>query len=397
MTRARRIGIQGPLGFGSGVPLYLTGGTLTAWMTVAGVDLKAIGLFALVALPYNLKFLWAPLLDRYAPPLWSGRRGWMVTFQLCLIAAIALMAGVDPRGNPEALVVVALMVVCLSATLDIVVDAYRTDVLEREERGRGTAAYVIGYRTALILTGGGAIALSRWVPWPVLYLCMAGLMTVAIVGTLAAPAEPETTPPPSLRAAVIEPFAELFRRRGALVAIAFVLLFKVGDWLSMQLLYPFLDGRGYSELEIGLVQKFAGMSATIAGAVIGGAMVDRIGVRRALLWFGGAQAFANAGYVWLAVSPHSVPGLIGAVVVDNLCNGLGMAAFLALIMSLCDRRFSAAQYALLTSASSVVGRILSAASGFIVTAVGWAAFFAGTIALAVPALVLIRWLPRDAE
>jgi MFS transporter, PAT family, beta-lactamase induction signal transducer AmpG len=394
-TGARRIGVQAPLGFSAGVPLLLTGGTLSAWLTSEQVSLRAVGAFALVSLPYNLKFLWAPALDRFGWPWLGRRRDWMILTQSLLAVAIAAMGVVDARASTGTLALLALAVAFLSASQDVVVDAYRTDLLGEGERGKGTAAYVTGYRVAMLVTGAGALIVADHISWRLTYWVMAALLSVGVVATLAAPRLPATDPPSSLRHAVIEPLRELFARRGAWTAIAFVMLYKVGDALAGHMATPFLIKLDFSMSEIGVLQKFLGAGATLAGAAVGGAIADKIGTRRALLWFGAAQALANIGYVGLAATGKSYPMLVVAIGVDNACNGLGTTAFVAYLMSICHDRFSATQYAVLTSASSLLGRLLNATSGDLIAAMGWAGFFAATIALAGPALLLIRFLPRS--
>lgn len=396
-TARTRIGVQAPLGFSAGLPPYLIGGTLVAWLATEGVNVKALGLFALVSLPYNLKFLWAPFVDRYCPPFLGRRRGWIAVMQVAVAAAVALLATLDVAGDPLMLAAIATLVATLSATQDIAVDAYRTDSLGEDERGKGTATYVAGYRIALIVTGSGALVLSDYVSWQVTYYILAALSLAAVIPTVLAPEPDEIPPPSSMRAAVVEPLRAFFTRKNALVALAFVMLFKIGDLAARDMITPFLLDIDFSRTEIGLIQKALGMGATIVGAIIGGVLVDRIGVLRGLLIFGAAQAFANAGYLVLTLTGKDYTTLLLAIGIDNICNGLGTAAFVAFLMSLCDHQFSATQYALFTSASSLLGRFSGAVSGYVIASVGWGAFFALTIGVAVPALALLLrpdWIGR---
>jgi PAT family beta-lactamase induction signal transducer AmpG len=394
MPNASRVGAQLPLGLAAGIPLYLTGQTLSAWLFDHGVDIESIGLFALVALPYNFKFLWAPLFDRFAPP-WLGRRfdprrAWMLGFAVLTAAAIGVMSLFDAATQAGSLAIAALCVAGLSASLDIVVDAYRTEVLRADERGRGASTYVIGYRVGVIASSSGALLLSDVIGWRATYVAMAALGLCAAASVLIAPAPSEHRPPATLTAAVIEPLRELFARPGVAWTLAFVLLFKLGELIAQQLVVPFLGSAGYSNTEIGIMQHAVGMGATIAGVGLGGPLVDRLGLVRALLVFGAMQSLANLGYLLLALSDG--PGLIAlgvAVVIDNVCNGLGTAALVAFFMALCHRRYSATQYALFTSASSVLGRVFSAASGYLGAALGWAGLFALSIAAALPALAVL--------
>jgi PAT family beta-lactamase induction signal transducer AmpG len=386
--------VQAPLAFSAGLPLLLTGDTLKTWLATEDVGIDTIAAFALVSLPYNFKWLWAPLLDRYPLPLLDRRRGWMLVFQVLLAVTIAALGAVDAPHSLGTLGVLAVAVAFLSASQDILIDAYRTDVVAAAERGRASAVYIGGYRVANIVAGTGALLLAAHIEWRTVYWIMASLMTVGAVATWLAPAPPTTAPPRDLGQAVVRPLAEFLRRRGALVAILFVLFYKIGDYVAGDMMGPFLlRGPGFDLTEIALLRKLVGLGATIAGAALGGILADRVGVRRGLLWFGIAQAVANLGYVLLALTGKSYAGLVAAIAIDNVCNGLGAAAFVAYLMSLCDRRFSATQYALLSSMATVVGRLLSAASGWIISGVGWAGFFAATIVAAAPALLLIRWLP----
>jgi PAT family beta-lactamase induction signal transducer AmpG len=387
--RSKRVGLLVALGFASGLPLALTGTTLSAWMTNEGVDLKTIGLFGLVALPYNFKFVWAPLFDRFVVPWLGRRRGWMACTQLGLVGAIAVMGGVNPRAAPFALAALAVLVAFLSASQDIVSDAYRTDVLPETERASGTATFVLGYRAAMLVSGAFALILSARLPWQLVYWVMAALMAVGVAASWVAP-EPETVRPPrTLGAAVVEPFVDYFARRGALVTLAFIALYKLGDSLASGMITPFLLKTGFGNAEVGALQKGLGLGATIVGTLLGGGLVAKLGVRRSLLWFGVAQAATNVTYMALALVGKSYWVLAGAITVDNVCGGLGTAAFVAYLMSLCNRRFSATQYALLSSASTVAGRLIGASAGFAAERFGWPVFFGGTIAAAAPALLLL--------
>lgn len=383
-----------PLGFASGLPNPLVGSTLTAWMALEGVSLKTIGLFGLVALPYNLKFLWAPLLDRFALPFLGRRRGWMLVSQLALLVAIAALGSSSPTQSPLTIASLALAVAFLSASQDIVADAYRTDSLAVHERASGAAIFVATYRLALIVAGAGCLILSDFLSWQLIYLLMASLLLVGIGGTFMAPQpQREVRPPSRLREAVVEPLHEFFTREGAFVALTIVVLYKVGDAVAGHLLTPYLIEMGFSGTEIGGVQKGLGMAATIGGALVGGGLVARFGLRPSLIVFGVLQALANALYALLLLTGKSHSMLIVAVGVDNICNGLGTAAFVAYLMTLCDPRYSATQFALLSSAMGIGGRILGSGGGFLAERFGWLSFFVVTIVLAIPAIVLLALRP----
>jgi PAT family beta-lactamase induction signal transducer AmpG len=389
-----RIWIQGPLGFSSGIPLYMTGSTLAAWLVMNGIDPKTIGLFSLVALPYNLKWLWAPFLDRYSLPLLGRRRGWMILFQFLLLISIAALGSTNAPFNVGTAALVAIGVAFFSACQDVVVDAYRTDLLPEHERGKGGAAYVSGYRVAMIVGSTGAWLMAGWVSWQVVYWILAGLMSVGMIAAIIAPELPVVAPPRTLRQAVVKPFSEFFRRPGALVAIAFVMLYKFGDGIAGYMMPALLIQELKFELyDIALLQKFIGISGTIVGAAIGGVVVDRIGIRKGLLYFGLAQALANSGYVILALVGRDYYILVAAITVDNVFNGMGAAAFVAYLMSMCHHKYSASQHALLASATTVVARLVTATSGWIIAGVGWPTFYALSIAVSAPALILWKWLP----
>lgn len=391
--RSRRVWLLVALGFASGLPLPLTGATLVTWMKNEGVDLATIGAFALVGLPYSLKFLWAPALDRYSVGFLGRRRGWMALLQIGLALGIAALGFLPREAGLAALAALALAVAFLSASHDVVVDAYRTDILPEEERGSGTATFVMGYRFGLVLSGAVALMLSDSLGWPVVYGLMAALMGVGLLATLLAPEPEGIRPPRTLVDAVVRPFSDYFRREGAILTLAFLVLYKLGDAIAGLMITPFLLELGFTNSEIGVLNKGLGMGATLVGALLGGGLVSRLGLRRALFAFGILQAATNASYMALAVVGKSYPVLVISLVADNLTGGLGTAAFVAFLMSLCHRSFSATQYALLSSLSSVGGRLFGAGSGALAASIGWPAFFAATIAAAAPALLLLGRLP----
>ncbi len=387
--RSKRVGMLIALGFASGLPLALTRTTLSAWMTNAGVNLKTIGLFSLVTLPYSFKFVWAPLLDRFSFPLFGRRRGWMALTQVGLLLAVWTMADINPKNAPLAIAALAVVVAFLSASQDVVADAYRTDVLPPAERASGTSTWILGYRIAMLVSGAGALVLSDHMPWSRVYALMALLMIVGIVATWRAP-EPEVVRPPrTIADAVVKPFADFFSRKGAAAALAFVMLYRIGDTIAGGMVLPFLIKLGFSNSEIGYWSKGVGFAATIGGVMLGGGLVAKYGVRRCLLSFGVMLMVANTGYLALALHGKSVALLATAIGIDNVCGGMVDAAFAAFIMSLCNKSFSATQFALLSSASTIIGRIISAGSGWLAATVGWPAFFGITIGAAVPALLLL--------
>lgn len=381
------------LGFASGLPLFLTSRTLQAWMTLEGVDLGAIGLFSLVALPYSLKFLWSPLLDRFVPPFLGRRRGWLVIAQVGLTVAIAAMALQNPKQSLQLLGINALLIAFFSASQDIAFDAYRTDLLEQREMGAGAAISVLGYRVALLVTGSLALILADQMPWPLVYLCLAGLMLLSVLYSAWAP-EPTggDRPPETLADAVRLPFLEFFQRsgiwRGALILV-FIVLYRFGDALVNNMATPFLLQTGFSQTDIGAIQGGMGLLATIVGILAGGALLSQLGINRSLWVFGGLQALSNLAYFGLADLGQNYSAMVLAINVENFCGGLGTAGFVAFLMSLCNPSFSATQYALLSSLMAVSRDILVAPAGKLAEQTGWPLFFLLTLVAAVPGLALL--------
>ncbi|MGJ3254189.1 MAG: AmpG family muropeptide MFS transporter [Elainellaceae cyanobacterium] len=381
------------LGFASGLPLFLTSRTLQAWMTVEGIDLGAIGLFSLVGLPYSLKFLWSPLLDRFIPPFLGRRRGWLIITQIALTGAIAAMSLQRPTQSLQLLAFNAILIAFFSASQDIAFDAYRTDVLDKLEMGAGAAVAVLGYRIALLVTGSLALILADQMPWPIVYLLMAGLMLLSVVYSVWAP-EPvmRDRPPATLAEAVKLPFLEFFERSGitrALSILGFIILYKLGDSLINNMATPFLLQVGFSQTDVGAIQGGMGLLATIVGVLAGGAFLSQLGINRSLWVFGGFQAISNLVYLILAQMGQNYPFMVVAINIENFCAGLGTAAFVAFLMSLCNQRFSATQFALLSSLMAVSRDILVAPAGKIAESTGWTLFFLITLVASLPGLLLL--------
>jgi MFS transporter, PAT family, beta-lactamase induction signal transducer AmpG len=396
IVRNRRVGVMLPLGFASGLPLALTSGTLQAWLTTSGVELRTIGVLTLVGLPYTLKFLWAPIMDRFVPPWLGRRRGWMIAAQVGLLAGIVAMAASGPGSTLWLLGALALLVAFLSASQDIAFDAYRADLLRPAERGIGAATSVTGYRLAMLVSGALALILSDRIGWHSTYLLMAGLMTVGIVSTLVGP-EPSIAPttPKTLQEAVVGPLQQFFSRSLAPALLLLIVLYKVGDAFAGSLTTAFLiRGLGFSPTDVGMVNKGLGLIVTIVGALAGGALMTRMRLFNSLLLFGVLQAVSNLSFMVLAAVGKSYPTMIAAIAFENLAGGMGTAAFVALMMALCDHRYTATQYALF-SATAAIGRVfVGPASGYLVEAVGWQTFFFVTFLAAIPGLILLWWL-RD--
>lgn len=389
------------LGFSSGLPLFLTSKTLQAWMTVEKVDLTAIGLFSLVGVPYSLKFLWSPLLDWFTLPFLGRRRGWLITLQIGLLIAIACMSLQQPKQALQFLAINAVVIAFLSATQDIAADAYRTDVLDPLEMGAGAAVFVLGYRIALLLTGSLALILADRIAWSSVYLLLSVGMGIGIIATLFAPEPQEISPPDSLRAAVILPFREFIERQGvfhAILTLLFIVLYKLGDSFVNNMSTPFLLQTGFTQTDIGALQGGMGLIATIVGTLAGGAILSKIGLNRSLWVFGALQAVSNLAYLVLAQVGKNYQVLVLTINIENFCAGLGTAAFVAFLMNMCNQRYSATQYALLSSFMAVSRDILVAPAGSLAKSTGWPLFFIISIFAAVPGLLLLPlfapWNPK---
>ena len=385
------------LGFASGLPLALAGGTLQAWMAVEGVDLKTIGFFSLVGLPYALKFFWAPLLDRYALPFLGRRRGWILGTQLALMILIVMLGFTSPKDTPWLVALFALLLTFTSASQDIVFDAYRTDVLREKERGLGAAVSVTGYRIAMLASGALALILAGPLGWRVTYLLMAGLMLIGMKATIFGP-EPEETvrPPQSLKEAISGPLTEFFGRPSAWAFLALIILYKIGDAFAGSLTTAFLiRGPGFSIGEVGAINKGLGLMATIIGALYGGVMMARLGLYRSLMIFGILQAISNLSFMVLAYAGKVYSIMVAAVAFENLAGGMGTAAFVAFLMALCDHRYTATQFALLSALASLGRIFVGPPSGYLSHEVGWVVFFFVTFLAALPGLALLYKMRRN--
>jgi len=452
---SRRIAAMLLLGFASGLPLALSSGTLQAWLTVEGLDITTIGFFALAGLPYTFKFVWAPLADRFEPPLLGGRRrSWLLVTQFGLAALCLAMATLDPKTSVAAVGACAVAIAFLSASQDIVFDAYRTDLLDERERGAGAAVSVLGYRLAMLVSGGLALIIAdQWLGWPNMFRLMAGLFGLMALVTLWSP---KPAPAETLRSDVrreligfvamigvgvasfwllqqlpwhwmgsgrfadlaaktislvialvlalqaarragfpsfLAPWDAFFSRERAAWLLALIVLYKLGDAFAGSLSTSFLiRGAGFSPTEVGAVNKVLGLAATIVGALAGGAWLAKRPLYHSLMLFGVLQAVSNFGYWLISVLPKSYALMATAIGFENLCGGMGTAAFVAFLIALTDRRFSAAQYALL-SALAAVGRVyVGPVSGVMVAAFGWPVFFVFSVVAAVPGLLLLAWL-----
>jgi MFS transporter, PAT family, beta-lactamase induction signal transducer AmpG len=382
------------MSFASGLPFNLTGFTVQAWLASAGLDIKTIGVFSLVGLPYLFKFLWAPLLDRYLPPILGRRRGWILIYQVCLTAAIAVMGFCSPTKQLYVLGALAVLVASLSASQDIVIDAYRVDTIPVSERGLAAAAQSFGFRTAAMLAGAVLVLIAAHLGWRLAFLMVACLMAATTLGTLWAP-EPEVPghPPRTLADAVSHPLRALFSQKGAWGFVALVLLYKVGDAFALSLYSAFMiKGVGFSLDELSIAGKVNMTVSSMIGVAFGGWVYMRWGTFKSMLIFGIGQALTNLLYVWLALAGKKIWLLVLATSLDTGIGGMGLAAFVAFLVSLCSANFSATQYALLSALASVPSRVMGYVAGIVVSKIGWADFFVVTFLTALPGLILLVFL-----
>ncbi len=390
------------MGFSCGLPLLLTISVLQAWMQQEGVDLTVIGLMALVGLPYTLKFLWAPVLDRFVPPFLGRRRGWLLIIQIILAAAIACLGLSQPAINPWLVALLAFFVTFFSASQDIVVDAYRREDLSDEELGLGSSLYINGYRVGMLLASGGGLILADQIPFSMVYLIMAGCMLVGVATTLAA-REPEMSQgaPKTIKEAVVKPFVEYFTRSGwrwGLGVLGFILLYKIGDTMAAAMTTPFYLEIGFSKTEIGAVVKLFGFWATIVGGLAGGVTLIKIGINRGLWVFGFLQALSTAGFAFLANIGPNLVGLAAVIAFENLSAGMGTAAYVAYMASLTNKRFTATQYALFSSLMGIPRVLAAAPTGFMAKYMGWSEFFIFCTLIAIPGmLMLLKFAPWNGK
>jgi len=387
------------MGFSCGVPLLLTISVLQAWMKEQGVDLTVIGMMALVGLPYTLKFLWAPFMDRFTLPFLGRRRGWLLVAQVALIFSIAGLGLTDPGNNPWLVAFAAFFVTFFSASQDIVVDAYRREDFPDEELGLASSLYINGYRVGMLLASGGGLIMADHMSFSSVYLIMAACILPGLVTTLLAH-EPEVNvrTPDNIREAVVDPLVEYFSRQGALWILAFILFYKIGDTMASAMTMPFYLDIGFTKTEIGAVVKLFGFWATVAGTLVGGVFMLRMGINRSLWAFGFLQAISTACFAILTRTGPNVSILSGVIAFENLSSGMGTAAYAAFMASITNKKFTATQYALLTSLMGVPRVIASAPTGFLAKNMGWGSFFIACALIAIPGMLLLLkfapWNPR---
>ncbi|MCE1184438.1 MAG: AmpG family muropeptide MFS transporter [Rhodocyclales bacterium] len=389
-------------GFSSGLPLYLLLNLVPAWLSTEGLSLKAIGAFALIQFPYTWKFLWSPLLDRYALPLLGRRRGWMALTQFLLLGAIAWVGTLSPTNQLGLVLTATALIAFLSATQDIVLDAYRRELLPEIELGLGNALHVNAYKLAGLVPGSLSLVLADHLPWPQVFLITALFMAPGLLMSLKV-AEPRASgsQPRTLREAVVEPFHEFFTRHGlrsALLVLLFIFLYKLGDSLCTALATPFYLAMGFTKTEIGLVAKNAGLWPSVIGGLVGGVWMVRLGINRALWVFGVVQWLAIFGFAWLAwLGPAPADAsrlgvLAGVIGLEALGVGLGTTAFVAYMARTTHPAYTATQLALFTSLMAVPRTFINASAGWLVEDLGWLDFFLLCGVLAIPGMLLLAWV-----
>lgn len=382
------------LGFSSGLPLLLTGGTLKTWLAREHVDISTIGYFSWVGMAYSLKFLWAPLLDRFTLFKLGRRRSWMLTTQVLLMGSIYYLGTLNPLHNLSLMALIAVLIAFFSATQDIAIDAYRRELLSNEELGLGSSLNIYGYRIALLISGGAGIGLVGSEFWPItwgqLYYVMAACMLVGVITTLLAPEPKVDTPPPrSLKEAIIHPFAEFLQRPGAWFILGFVFMFKLGDALSGSLLNPFYVEMGFSNADIGLIAKTFGLASSLLGLFFGGLSIYYIGIYRSLWIFGILQAFSTAAFALIPYVGPQAWALAVVVIFEDVSSGMGSAAFVAFLAALSNKKYTATQYAILSSIATLGRNFFSGFSGDMVKSLGWPMFFYACALIAIPGLLML--------
>ena len=384
------------MGFSSGLPLLLTISLLQAWLKQENINIKTIGLFALVQLPYTWKFVWSPIMDRFELKqkfffLGRGRRkSWLFLSQFFLMISIIALAFSNPAQNLLLCSFFAILIAFFSATQDIVIDAYRREDLEDNELGLGSSFYMYGYRIAMLIASGGGLILADHMSFLYVYLIMASLLIPCIFVTFIIP-EPDTKElsPKTIKEAVISPLSDYFKKDGAIMILLFILFYKLGDTMASAMTMPFYLETGFTKTEIGTVVKFFGFWATMGGAALGGIFMLRFGINLSLWFFGFLQAVSTAGFAFLSYVGYNLSVLSGVIAFENLSSGMGTAAFIAYMASITNKKFTATQYALLTSLMGIPRVFASAPTGYMVSFFGWGGFFMFCTFIAIPGMLLL--------
>lgn len=400
----RRLLVLLLLGFASGLPLFLTGSTLKAWMTDEKWSLVSIGLLSFVTLPYSLKVFWAPFLDRYALPGLGRRRGWMLLMQGLMVLALVLLARTQASLSMMRVIWLALAVAFTSATFDIAVDAWRAEALDQKHLGLGNSIHIAAYRVAMLVSGGLAMILAQLFGWRATYLLMALFTCLGMVGTwLAINTDQVARAPRTLKEAVAGPLKDLLQRKGIGYLVAFAVFYKLGDWLAEAMTMPFLmRGMGFTKMEIGTVQKTTAMVAIILGGLIGGWMLIRMSLRKALWICGFVQAGSILGFWAISLLGRHLPLLVAANTLENLAYGMGSSALVALLMGSCNRTYTGTQYALFSALTALPRTVFGGLTGFMAESYGWKLYFPVCALAAIPGLLLLllwdRWgLPEESQ
>ncbi len=384
------------LGFSGGLPLALTSSTLQAWFTSADVNLATIGIITLLGIPYTLKFLWAPAMDYYRIPK-LGRRGWILLMQVGLIITILIIATMDPRSSAANMSWVALVIAFFSASQDIALDAYRTDLLKPDERGLGAAYYVFAYRIAGLVSGGLAFISADYFGWKLTYEIMAALLLLSMIPAYFGPRAQEIVHASrNIVDAIISSINDLLQRDKIILLLLFVIFYKLGDALALSLMTNFLlHGLGFSLTEVGVAYKMVSFAAMVLGGFAGGILLIRWNIYRALLVFGLAQAFSNLMFVVLALAQKSFSLMVISIFIENFCSGLSTAAFLAFLMTLCNHQYTAGQFAVLTACSSFARVFLGPVAAVVVTSFGWTQLFLWAFLLSFPGIIFLIMLKEQ--
>jgi PAT family beta-lactamase induction signal transducer AmpG len=381
------------LGLTSGIPLGVVMSLLQTWMTESGIDLKLVGMAALVQMPYTLKFLWSPIIDRYSLPFLGRRNGWMLLCQLGIFFSLQLFGAMDPKVNLTAVIIMATCISFFGASHDIVIDAYRRDILEENELGFGSAvatnSYLIGFKFLATVLG---LALADQYPWSTVFNILSYLCILGVIAAIVAPqGSNNDNAPKKLKDAVILPFLDFLKRHRSVEILIFILLYKIGDNIAGNMATPFYLEMGFSKTEIAFVGKMIGFWCMFAGGFIGGAILLKHNIMKCLIWFGILQALSTFAFALLTLSNHNIFHLGLVVGIENITTGMGTSAFAAFMLRLCDVRFSATQYALLTSFMGIPRTILPAAAGFIAQPLGWFGFFTVCTLIAIPGLLMVQF------
>ncbi|GAQ94876.1 MFS transporter, PAT family, beta-lactamase induction signal transducer AmpG [Thermodesulfovibrio aggregans] len=393
--RTKDIAVVTALGFASGLPFPLISGTLQAWLTTEGIDIETIGILTILTFPYSFKFLWSALFDRFSIPGFGRRRGWIIICQILILAGIFLMITFTPK-HLLIFSMAAAAVAFFSASQDISIDAYRTEILRPKDRGIGASFAVTAYRVALIVGGGLCLLLADYLGWQIALTIISSFLIIGIITTIWADEPDDIKKPATLKESFIEPFRDLLKREKSFILLLFIVLYKIGDAYASSLSTAFfIRAVGFSLSEVGTVNKIGGLLSAIVGSLIGGFLLRKISVYKALISFGILQAASNLMFMLLSIEGKNLVLFVLTVIIENFTGGMGTTAFLAFLMGLCNRSFAATQYALLSSLASFGRVMISPTAGFVVENIGWTAFYFLTFLVAIPGVILIIGLKNQ--